>query len=512
MAADYPGCLQDAIKILFLRARQPHAGIVRIVTREQMIEAEQAAFASGVEASELMESAGKQMAEFVRQNHPVPGTCRIYAGKGHNGGDVLVAGRYLAASGWAVETILPEPALASLTLLQLQRLEATPLRGGSAPLVILDGLLGIGAKGDPRGRVAAAIRKINEDRKNCGVWVLSADLPSGLDADSGKPGKPCVQADATMTMGFPKAGLVADAAVDCVGRLAVARLDGLADPGTGDLQVIGPSILRAHLPPRVFDTHKGMAGRLAVIAGSAGFSGAARLCSAAAVAGGAGLITLFAKKDVYPLLAGSVIPEVMVREVESYEEVLQDHWDAMAIGPGLSTRCGDEVVSIVRTARCPCVVDADALNVISKSPDVLNDCAGPRLLTPHPGEMERLTPCGGRDRLQWMLDFVARYPVTLLLKGARTVIGQAGRPSSFNTTGNPGMASGGMGDVLTGISSSLLAQGINPYEAAMIGAWVCGRAAEIALASGTESQESLRATHIIRHAGKAFQGLRGADY
>ena len=487
-------------------------GVVRIVTRAQMIEAEQAAFASGLEASGLMESAGKQMAEFVRQNHPRPGTCRIYAGKGHNGGDVLVAGRYLAASGWAVQTILPEPELASLALLQLQRLEAAPIQSGGAPPVILDGLLGIGAKGDPRDRVAAAIREINDQRKNCGAWVLSADLPSGLDADSGKPGEPCVQADATMTMGFPKAGLVADAAVDFVGRLAVARLDGLADPGTDDLQVIGPSILRAHLPPRVFDTHKGMAGRLAVVAGSAGFSGAARLCSAAAVAGGAGLITLFVKKDVYPLLAGSVIPEVMVREVESYEEVLQDRWDAMAIGPGLSTLCGDEVLSVVRNASCPCVVDADALNVISKSPNVLNDCAGPRLLTPHPGEMERLSPCGGRGRLQWMRDFVTQYPVTLLLKGARTVIGQAGRPASFNTTGNPGMASGGMGDVLTGISSSLLAQGINPYEAAMIGAWVCGRSAEIALASGQESQESLRATHIIRSAGRAFQSLRAGDY
>lgn len=485
---------------------------VRIVTRAQMVETEQAAFASGIEASELMEFAGRQMAEFVRQSHPHPGTCRIYAGKGHNGGDVLVAGRYLAAEGWSIQTVLPESSLAPLTSLQLQKLETLPGGGGGRALVILDGLLGIGAKGDPRGHVAAAIREINETRKNSGAWVLSADLPSGLDADTGRPGEPCVQADATIAMGFVKAGLLADGAVDCVGRLAVARLAGLAEPEAGDVRVICPESLRGHLPPRKFDMHKGMAGRLAIVAGSAGFTGAAVLCSAAAVAGGAGLVTLFAKKDVCALLAGSVIPEVMVRQVESYEEVLQHPWDSLAVGPGLSTQFAGEVVSILRNASCSCVVDADALNVISKSPGVLEECAGPRLLTPHPGEMERLFPCGGRTRIQWMRDFVGRYPVTLLLKGARTVIGQAGRPAAFNTTGNPGMASGGMGDVLTGVTASLIAQGLNAYEAAMAGAWICGRSAEIALATSGESQETLRATHVIRSAGEAFQGLRGGDY
>ena len=111
-----------------------------------------------------------------------------------------------------------------------------------------------------------------------------------------------------------------------------------------------------------------------------------------------------------------------------------------------------------------------------------------------------------------MRDFVDRYMVTLLLKGARTIIGRAGQPAAYNTTGNPGMASGGMGDVLTGITASLLAQGLGPDEAAMVGAWVCGRSAEIAIASGRESQESLRASHVIEFAGRAFQGLRGRDF
>jgi len=484
-----------------------------LLTRAQMIDAERTAFAAGVDPSALMESAGRQMAGFVRQNHPCPGLCRVFAGKGHNGGDALVAARHLAAAGWGVETVLPESPLASLTESQLRRLDGTGSQGEGRPLVVLDGLLGIGAKGNPRARTASGIREINRLRKNFGAWVLAADLPSGLDADTGMPGEPCVQADATMAMGFAKAGLLADQAVNFVGRLAIAPLEGLAVPDSARdaPQVIVPERLRPHLPPRVFDTHKGMAGRVAIVAGSAGFSGAARLCSAAAVAGGAGLITLFAKKDVYPLLAAAVVPEVMVRQVESYREVLRDRWDAIAIGPGLSTRCSGEILSIVQGAPPPCVVDADALNAVSESPGVLGDCAGPRLLTPHPGEMERLSPCRGRTRLQWMQEFVHRYPVTLLLKGARTIIGRANRPASYNTTGNPGMGSGGMGDALTGITASLLAQGLDPYDAAMVGAWVCGRSAEIALASGGESQESLRASHVVRHAGRAFQGLRGGD-
>ena len=485
-----------------------------ILSRQQMIEVEKKAFAAGAEASALMESAGRQIAEFVIQNHPQPGRCRVYAGKGHNGGDVLVAARHLEDAGWTISTVFPEPLLAPLTGQQSKKLGQRNAEG-EFPQVILDGLLGIGARGNPREPVAAAIREINYLRRNCAAWVLAADLPSGLDADTGEPGDPCVQADATMTMGFVKAGLVADSAVNFVGRLAVAPLPGLAPEtdGAGEsMFAVGAQRLRPWLPPRVFDTHKGMAGRVAIVAGSGGFSGAARLCSAAAVAGGAGLVTLFVKKEIYPILAPSVIPEVMVRQVESYDVVLEGHWDSLAIGPGLSDRCAGEILNVVQSAACPCVVDADALNVLSKCPDALARCAGPRLLTPHPGEMERLSPCNGRNRLEWLRDFVRQYPVTLLLKGARTITGQAAGPVAYNTTGNPGMASGGMGDVLSGVTAALVAQGLDTFQAAITGAWVCGRAAEMALSSGRESQESLRASHVIEFAGQAFQGLRRGDY
>jgi NAD(P)H-hydrate epimerase len=315
-------------------------------------------------------------------------------------------------------------------------------------------------------------------------------------------------------MGFAKTGLVADAATDFVGRLAVAGLAELDASACGDSDdhLISPPILREFLPPRAFETHKGMAGRVAVLAGSAGFPGAARLCSAAAVAGGAGLITLVVKKDAYPSLASSVIPEVMVRQLESYEEILADHWDAIAVGPGLSPDAPGEIASVIRRATCPCVVDAEALNMMSADLETFHHCAGPRLLTPHPGEMERLSPRHDKSRREWMQNFVRKYPVTLLLKGARTIIGEADKPAAYNTTGHPGMATGGMGDVLTGILSALLAQGLSPLQAAMAGAWVCGRAAEIAISTGGESQESLRASHVLLNAGKAFSSLRAGSF
>jgi len=483
-----------------------------ILSRPQMLAAEEASFSSGCEAEALMESAGRQMAEFVRQNHPTPGTCLAYAGKGHNGGDVLVAIRHLAQMGWAVEARLAEPdAMAPLTVRQFERIPAQTA-GPGAPLVILDGLLGIGASGPPRGRVGELIQEINTLRRESSAWVLAADVPSGLDADSGQPEDPCVVADATVTMGFAKEGLVGDRATNYVGRLAVAALDGVRAPSDADpAGILTSDLLASMLPLRAFDTHKGMAGRVAIIAGSRGFTGAARLCSEAAVRGGAGLVTLFVLPENVAILAASVAPEVMVRPTASYAEVLEAKWDAIAIGPGLSTQHAGDIVRVIREAACPCVVDADALNVVARDPAVLVGCAGARLLTPHPGEMERLRPQGGRSRRDWLDAFVEKYPVTLLLKGSRTIIGEAGQPPAFNTTGHPGMASGGMGDVLTGVAAALIAQGRSPVEAAMLGAWICGRSAEIALTAGA-SQESLRASDVLAHLGAAFTSLRTRSF
>lgn len=488
-----------------------------ILSPTEMLAAEASAFACGVRAADLMESAGAQMAAMAAQFQPAPGLCRVFAGKGHNGGDVLVAARHLAHLGWQIEIepVFPESELAPLTSAQLAKLPArsasgTPFR---RPLLVLDGLLGIGASGEPREPVAAAIRRINRLRSHSAAWVFSADVPSGLDANTGRPADPCVVADATVAMGFVKSGLVADSATGFVGRLAVAPLPDLVPPpGTGDTASLSCSgMLRASVPPRNFDTHKGLCGRLAVIAGSTGFTGASRLCSEAAVRGGAGLVTLFVPPEIYPILAASTIPEVMVRPADSLAEVLDSRWDAIAIGPGLGRARDHEVLEIIRSAPCPCVVDADALNAVACGHlEFLSNPPAARLLTPHPGEMERLDACNGRSRRSWALDFVEAFPATLLLKGARTIIAASGHPVVYNSTGHPGMATGGMGDVLTGVCAALLAQGISPREAAIAGAWICGHAAEIAIAGGA-SQESLTPHDVVHALGASFEGARSAD-
>jgi NAD(P)H-hydrate epimerase len=475
-----------------------------ILTAAQMVDAERAAFARGESAEGLMEIAGRRLAEFVHQFHPRPGTCRVFAGKGHNGGDVLVAARYLAESGWRIEIepVFPTQNLAPLTAKQLAALPTKSSDAPARPLVVLDGLLGIGSTGEPREPVASAIQRINALRREQAAWVLAADLPSAL-------GHHGVEADATLAMGFAKTSLLDDEATRFVGRLAIAPLPGVEAPSNADTaKVLAAENLRHLLPPRSFDTHKGTYGRVAVLAGSQNYPGAARLCSAAAVHAGAGLVTLFCPPEISQILSAAVIPEVMVSPIEDFADVPVDKITAVAIGPGLGRERDEMVRDFVRRCAAPCVVDADALNAISASPALLKSCAGPRLLTPHPLEMERIFPRQNLPRRAWLEAFVGEFPVTLLLKGSRTLVGEAGSPTSYNSTGHPGMGSGGMGDVLTGVCAALLAQGKSPLEAAKLGAWVCGRSAEVALRDGGASQESLVASDVIDFLGAAFEDLR----
>ena len=475
-----------------------------ILSAAQMVEAERLAFEAGATAEALMEIAGREAARLVRQFHPTPGRCMVFFGKGHNGGDALVAARHLAEAGWSLELqkIFSDEELSPLTRKQLDRIWRTRT-DSSGHLVVLDGLLGIGTSGEPRIPIDSAIHRINALHGSEAAWVLALDLPSGLGT------KTSVQADATVAMGFAKTDLLADGATQFVGRLAVISLSGVRAPsGADEAEILASNDLRSLLPPRDFDTHKGQCGRVAVIAGSQKYPGAARLCSAAAVKAGAGLVTLFVPSDIAPVLSGAVIPEVMVGPVADLREILDQKFDAVAIGPGLGRERDEMVRAFLSECPVPCVIDADALNAISTDPTFLKNNPAPRLLTPHPLEMERLFPRNSRARREWMEAFVNDYPVTLLLKGARTLIGERGAPPAYNTTGHPGMATGGMGDVLTGIAAALLAQGKSPLESAKLAAWLCGHAAELALRDSHASQESLTASDVLTHLGPAFIDLR----
>jgi len=493
-----------------------------IVTCAEMKALEQRAFADGVSPAALMEEAGAQIAAAVRQFCPTAGRCVVFFGKGHNGGDALVAARHLAATNWEIElqAAFPEEEWsesarqrhrqfqdAARSFRKTNRSETRPPAS-----VVLDGLLGIGSSGALRGPVRAAAKEINRLRTAEGALVFAIDLPSGLDAESGAADADCVVADHTLTVGFAKRGLLADGAAHFVGRLAVlplAELSARADSAHPAETVATSRTLAALLPRRSFDTHKGECGRVGIVAGSVGLTGAAVMTAEACVHAGAGLVTLYVTPDIYPIIAARIAPEVMVMPVASYEEIVSVRHDVIAIGPGLGGARPAEVLALIERVHQPMVVDADALTILASRIETLDHCLGPRLLTPHPGEMARLEHASTmRSRRGAVEAFTGRFPSTLLLKGARTLVGERGFPLSYNTTGHPGMATGGMGDVLTGVSAALAGQGLRLYDAARLGAWLCGRAAELAISGGAQSGESLSATHVIAQLGAAFKNLR----
>jgi ADP-dependent NAD(P)H-hydrate dehydratase / NAD(P)H-hydrate epimerase len=378
----------------------------------------------------------------------------------------------------------------------------------TAPLIILDGLLGVGAKPPLREPIRAACRAVNQLRTTQAAYVFAVDLPTGLDCDSGKADRDCVVADFTVTIGYAKPGLVVDSAVNYVGRIEVVPLDELRPRETKPKEtIVSPAVFRDLLPRRKYNSHKNQFGRVGVVAGSKGFVGAALMVSQGALRAGAGLVEVFVLEEIYEIVAGAAFVEAMVKPVASYRQLLKEKADVWAVGPGLGKSRAAEILELIEKVKQPMVLDADGLNIVSEKISVLRRCKGKRLLTPHPGEMKRLFPDDQQSRAKTATKFCARFPVTLLLKGSRTIVAEHGGPLSYNTTGNPGMATGGMGDVLTGVCAGLLGQGLSPYNAARVGAWLCGRAAEIAIFNGNPSEQSLLPRDVLDHLGEAFKEL-----
>jgi NAD(P)H-hydrate epimerase len=380
----------------------------------------------------------------------------------------------------------------------------------SGPTIALDGLLGLGAKPPLRDPIRSACREINRLRRDENAFVIAIDLPTGIDGDSGETDDDCIVADLTITIGFAKRGLIADHALNFVGRLEVVALGDLPSPNESSGTTLATaSALRHLIPRREFSAYKNQFGRIGVVAGSKGFVGAALMCSLGALRGGAGLIELFVPEEIYPLIASAAAPEAMVKPITSYRSLLDESIDVWALGPGLGRAHADEIRELVERAPQPMVVDADGLNVIANDPTLLNRAAGPRLVTPHPGEMKRLFPLENVSRTEYARRFCEEFGVALLFKGSRTIVAAPDQPLSYNATGNPGMATGGMGDVLTGVCAALIGQKLSPYDAARVGAWVCGRGAELAIFSGDASEQSLLPSDVLANLGRAFRDLQG---
>jgi hydroxyethylthiazole kinase-like uncharacterized protein yjeF len=497
-----------------------------ILTPKQVQEIEAAAISAGASEEALMEEAGAKMTQVIREFFPVPGRCIAVFGKGHNGGDALVVARILSECGWQVSLVpvFSRSKWRTLTAKKWEQagrchtFESCRIPDAacceSKPLIVLDGILGIGAAGALADPITKVCRDINALREHSHAQTIALDIPTGLNGETGEADSHAVVADLTITVGFAKAGLVADGAENFTGRLCVVPIQPFSEipqPAGADLSCVNTAgILRLMMKRRPTSSHKGCSGRVLLIAGSVGTLGAASLAAQGALRSGAGLVTLCVPRDIYANVCARTPAECMVVPFEDPSDVLTLKADSLGIGPGLGIRNEQQVMCAVRDFPGPAVVDADALNMIAMHGNtILAQCAGPRLLTPHPGEMKRLcSETSTLSRRALVEEFTSRFPVTLLLKGARTIFGERGGSISYNSTGNAGMACGGMGDVLTGVCATLLAQGHGCLNAARIGSWLCGRSAEILISSGQRSVESLLPSDVAHGLGAAFESLR----
>jgi NAD(P)H-hydrate epimerase len=487
----------------------PLSGPCWILTPERAAAVDRAAIEAGLPGAAMMETAGKAVAEAVAARWP-EGTVVVFAGGGNNGGDGLVAARMLRVAGRPVELVLFFDPTRSTGDAAIQWRLVEPLglpvtrvtEPGEARAAVeaargvacaVDALLGTGLSGEVREPVRSAIEALDEAR----IPIVAVDAPSGLDGSTGRVRGAAARAEVTVTFGFPKPGLFLADGPGKVGRLVVVPLGAppaaLSAAGPSPLEWIPLADAERALPPRRHDAHKGSAGRLLIVAGSEQFRGAALLAATAALRSGAGLCVVATPETVSALVLRS-LPEVIVialplaksgalsgRSAALVARAAEDA-DAVAVGPGLSTATSVRgIVEAVLGSSIPAVVDADALNVLADDPAPIARSA-PVALTPHPGELGRWLGRPAtevdRDRLACAREAAERWGAHVLLKGSPTVVAEPGGPTALNLTGNPGLATGGSGDVLTGLLGSLLAQGVPPALACRAAPCLHGLAAD----------------------------------
>jgi ADP-dependent NAD(P)H-hydrate dehydratase / NAD(P)H-hydrate epimerase len=472
-----------------------------LLTAEEMRACEAEAGRAGISTRELMERAGLALADRALRMAGAEGRFAVLCGPGNNGGDGLVAARHLALGGrQVVVVLLAEPE--SLKAESRGNLEALLAMGGSAKAalgdftpapgdVALDALLGTGLNRAPEGALADAIHTLWKWRA-MGVRVLSADLPSGLASDTGVAFRPAVQADVTVAFGALKVGEALEPGASLCGEVHVADI-GLA-PEDAPVSLLEEEDARGWLPQRRPDSNKGTYGHLLVIAGSRGKSGAGALAGLAALRSGVGLCTLATPENALSDVLGHA-PELMGIALDDDKPLGPMHLDALleaaegkdalVLGPGIARgkKTHQLIAHLLERFPGPVVLDADGLNAVAGRLEVLRAAQGPLVLTPHPGEMARLSGLSVAEiqsnRVEVARDFARVHRVVLVLKGARTVVALPDGRARVNPTGNPGMATGGTGDVLSGVCGALLAQGLAPADAASTAVYAHGLAGDL---------------------------------
>jgi len=487
----------------------------------------------------LMENAGRAVADAA--NVALEGAegknIVIFVGKGNNGGDGLVAARLLENMGAFVYVMILNnakefvgSAAQELKILKSCNTEVFSWTSSeknqskifslcSGADLFIDAMLGTGFKGELTGKYLQAVELMEQ----LPVPAIAVDIPSGVEANSGHVASSAVYAQITVTMVAPKPGLYLYPGASYSGNVIVANI-GLPErllEATNSMQyLLDEEMIMGLLPVRAANSHKGMNGRISVIAGSSGFTGAAALCSEAVVRGGGGLVNLLTPQSQQGILA-TKLTEVMVTGICSEEEgavneaalsqveLELEKADVLAIGPGLGQNKTTQafVRSLIQKLLIPVVLDADALNAIAGYTGILHNMPA-KIVTPHPGEMARLTGLRQEEILAHPLkvaaDYAKKWQAVVVLKGAPTVIALPDGKIFLNSTGNAGMATGGSGDVLTGTIAALLGQGLSVGDAAICGVYIHGLAGDIAAKNGVIG---MMASDIIACLPRALQSI-----
>lgn len=469
----------------------------------------------------LMENAGHGIFSVIREEvGEVEGlSFAIVCGKGNNGGDGFVIARWLANSDADVTAFLlgrrsevKGDAKVNLDIAVKSGIEVVEIRGPASMSkleeglrhadIAIDAIFGTGFEGAARGLPATAIEILNAFE---GV-LISVDVPSGLDSTTGDVQGPCILADVTATLCLPKRGLILYPGRGYAGDVYVVDIGVPAAAIEAEevkVEIVDLGHVLSLFPMRPSSAHKGRFGHVLVVAGSAGFTGAAALSSMSALKAGCGLVTLGIPESLNDMMAAKLtevmtlpLPETPGRTLSSraLDRILKflKKADVLAIGPGISTNpeTRELVSELVPRLTCPAVIDADGLNNLASDTSLIRKCKAPLVLTPHPGEASRLIGASAtdidRNRIDYAIAMSKEFSCTVVLKGAPTVTANQEGFANVNSTGNSGMATGGSGDVLTGMIAGFLAQGMEGFDASTLAVYLHGLAGDIAAEANTE--------------------------
>ena len=497
---------------------------IKVVTPEEMSGIDRKTIEDfGIPSFTLMESAGRSVYSFIRslfEDDLKFLNVAVVVGKGNNGGDGLVVARYLMDKVSNVDIFLLSEAAAfkgdarkNFELVEkmgINLVEVDVLPSLEEYDLIVDAIFGTGFRGQPDDRLLKCFEKINLS----GTLVISVDIPSGVSGETGEVIKGAVVADYTITMGTVKRGHLLYPGKAFTGELYIADI-GIPESFYQEIDVLVPEVddIKALLPVRIGNEHKGNMGRVLVVAGATGFTGAASLASQAAIVSGAGLVYLAIPEDLNSIMEVKLTEVITLpyTTLDNFEKILNLYdFDVVAFGPGLgrTSETVEKLRLILDSFKGPLVIDADGIWALSNLKETKFKV--PVILTPHPGEAAFLLKKSPADidknRIEDAALISDSYNATVVLKGAPTIIKIKNGNTYINPTGNPGMASGGVGDVLTGMIAGFIAQGISPEDSALISPYIHGFVADLLLEE--ESEESIVATKILENIGKGLNILR----